>query len=362
MPIYKGRTRGTWRVVVWAQGVRHEQVVSGSKRDAESHEARMRLELDAGRLSRRVAPTFSDFCVQEYAPYAETNLKGSTWSKVRIYQVATLIDFFGPMRLNAITTAEVEAFKRKRLKDVRERAINNELRVLRAIRRWAEKSQGFPVAECEFKMLTPRGSPRVRVWTETELDRLFEEARKEQKPLLEMLIFLVNTGCRKGEALAAEWSWVDLAAGFIRIPSNEVWQPKNGKPREVPISDVCRTVLTQGNSPWLFPSRHGGRYTDFPKDMFWAARDRAGLQGGPHTLRHTFASNFLQAVPDLFLLSKVLGHSHQRITELYAHLLPGHLERARNAVNIGPPLKTVATTVAETGKTRVLPAKVGKRH
>lgn len=36
---------------------------------------------------------------------------------------------------------------------------------------------------------------------------------------------------------------------------------------------------------------------------------------------------------DLFLVSKILGHSHTAITEIYAHLLSDHLDRARDAVS-----------------------------
>jgi hypothetical protein len=55
---------------------------------------------------------------------------------------------------------------------------------------------------------------------------------------------------------------------------------------------------------------------------------------------------------------QVLGHSHQRVTELYAHLLPGHLDRARNAVNLGPTLQTVAMS-RETANS---PKKIHTRH
>jgi hypothetical protein len=67
-------------------------------------------------------------------------------------------------------------------------------------------------------------------------------------------------------------------------------------------------------------------------------------------------------VPDLFLLAHVLGHSHQRVTELYAHLLPDHLARARNAVNLGPTLQTVAATVATKAETAKFPKKIHTRH
>jgi site-specific recombinase XerD len=130
------------------------------------------------------------------------------------------------------------------------------------------------------------------------------------------------------------------------------------------MSDACRAVLSgsKASERWVFPKASGERYVEFPKDAFWAARDRAKLTGGPHTVRHTFASHFLQKVPDLFLLAQVLGHSHQRVTELYAHLLPDHLARARNAVNLGPTLQTVAATVATEAKTANSPKKTHKRH
>ena len=59
------------------------------------------------------------------------------------------------------------------------------------------------------------------------------------------------------------------------------------------------------------------------------------MKGGAHTLRHTYASYFLQT-KSLAALAGVLGHSHTRVTELYAHLLPNHLEGARNAVSFAP--------------------------
>jgi integrase len=339
MPNYKGRTPGTRRVVIWAQGKRHEWIVDGTRADGDAFEARKRVELEAGTLSNRTAPTFSDFSKLQYKPYAEANLKASTWQNVRIYQVATLTEFFGTRRLTEIDNNSIEAFKFHRRQAIGPASINNELRVLKTILVYARRL-GFPCATPAVAKMKVRGDGRVKVWTLGQLDSLFTEARAVSPQLLRILVFLVNTGCRKGEALACEWDWIDFDAGMIRIPSNEYWQPKSGKPREVPMSDACRAVLAgkRQHPRWVFPTIHGERYTVFPKGLFSEARKEARLIGGVHTLRHTFASNFLHAVPDLFLLAQVLGHSHTRVTELYAHLLPGHLDRARNAVNIGPML------------------------
>jgi len=135
---------------------------------------------------------------------------------------------------------------------------------------------------------------------------------------------------------------------LIRIPSTRYWQPKNGLPREVPLSSVLRSYLkgiANKHPRVLFPNSNGTQYVDWPKDLFWDIFEQAKASGHPHMFRHSYASHFLQKVPDLHLLAQVLGHSSIRITELYAHMLPGRLDRAIDAVNLGP--KTVAETVAE---------------
>jgi hypothetical protein len=52
----------------------------------------------------------------------------------------------------------------------------------------------------------------------------------------------------------------------------------------------------------------------------------------------------------MFLLAQVLGHSHQRVTALYSHLLPGHLLRARDAVNMAPALQLVGGVADRMGR------------
>ena len=90
----------------------HEWIVEGSRKDAEEFAAQKRLELNAGQADVRAAPSFSEFCLNQYRPHAEKHLKGTTWRKVRKYQVATLAAFFGPKRLTSIGLVDVEALRR----------------------------------------------------------------------------------------------------------------------------------------------------------------------------------------------------------------------------------------------------------
>jgi integrase len=345
MGIYRGRAAGTWRVTAGSPQV--ERIVRGTQRDAELYEARLRLELDAAKLSTRASPSLRDFSTKVYAPHAVTHLAKSTWSTVRVYQVATLVRVLGEVKLTDIDVQTIQAFKAARTKEgTRPSSINNELRVLKTIMRHA-RATGYPCAEPTWKRLPETGERRAQAWSQAEMARLFDSCREHAPELLGVLLFLANTGCRKGEALAAEWSWVDLDAGLIRIPVTEHWSPKSGRSRDVPIPDVLRPLLeqTRAHERYLFPASHGGPYGRFPEGLWRRARDGAKLTGGPHQLRHTYASHFLQSVPDLQLLADVLGHSSTRVTELYRHLLPGHLGRARNAVQLG----SLAAPLAKAG-------------
>ena len=363
MPVYPGRRPQTWRVTIFAQGKQHEWIVEGTNKDAKGYEARMRLELEARPASkRRGVPTFSAFCAESYRPHAETHLAASTWQKVRIYQVATLCEHLGSTRLNDLSNALVESFKQARVAaKVRASSINNELRVLKTMLRWGREQLALPIPELKFKMMPKDGKRRVRTWSGSEVQRLYEAAREEAPSLVPMIHFLLDTGCRKGEMLAAEWSWVDLPGRILRIPVTDEWRPKDKQAREVPLSSALVRALRSAphaSDRYVFPNRHGVRYETFPEKTFRRLVKTAQLAGGPHTTRHTYASHFLKAQPDLPLLAAVLGHSQTYVTELYAHLLPEHLGRARNAVQLAPTSKKVwRRTLATASQTQETPLK-----
>lgn len=347
MPNYPGKLTGRRRIVIWHNGKPREWVIEGTKRDGDEFEARKRLELKLEvPTERRAAVTFFELC-EEYAVHGERHLKASTW-QTRTYQIDALTTHMGGVRITELNPGLVETFKLARLEaKVTAPSINNELRILRTVLNWA-KELGHPVPAFKWRRLPERGAPRPRAFTLDELQRLYAACREKAPLLLPIVVFLVNTGCRKGEAIAAEWSWIDFDSSLIRIPSNAHWQPKNGLPREVPMSDAVRAVLSgpRRDKRFVFPHLHGGPLAQFPKELWGYAVSAARLTGGPHQLRHTFASHFLANKPDMKMLSEILGHSHQRITDLYTHMLPGRLDGARNVVNIGPetmavPEKTV---------------------
>lgn len=351
MPNYPGKLPGRRRVTIYWQGKQHEWVVKGTKRQGDEFEARKRIELQAraGGVERRVAVTFFELSL-EYAVHAEHHLKASTW-RSRKFQIDALTTHLGDVRVSELGPGHVESFKLVRLgQKLKPSSINNEVRVFGTVLAWG-REMGHPIPIFKRKRLPERGKPRARAFSKPEIDAIWAACRKKAPSLLPLLIALLNTGMRKGEVLAMEWGWIDFEADMIRIPSNEHWQPKNGLPREVPISDALRALLStpKRHPRWVFLNVYGKPFKQFPKELWGYVMVEAKLEGGPHQLRHTFASHFLHETRDLKLLAEVLGHSQARVTELYAHLLPGHLERARNAVNLAP---TLAVALAAGGRKR----------
>ena len=60
-----------------------------------------------------------------------------------------------------------------------------------------------------------------------------------------------------------------------------------------------------------------------------------GIRFSPHTLRHTFAVNYLRRGGNLFYLSKILGHSSVTTTQKYLQSLGiEDLQAAHNKLSL----------------------------
>lgn len=341
-------TRQRWRKDLWLNGRRTKLTVRGTKKDAEAYEARKRIELGAtGVVRTSDAPGFASFCVDRYKPHAKAHLRASTWD-VRRYQLENLIEFFGTTRLTKITTSQVEAFKVSR--DAGKVTVNNELAVLSAVLRYARDTLGLPCAKPAIKKFAVRERrAKVKAFTRDEMSFVLQGAAAMGDDFFALVKFIAETGCRKSEAINLPWDRVDLLGRMARIWSSDDegddYEVKSIE-REVTLPDSLVAVLAaqkkRSTSSWVFAVREGPsageRYVAWPKWTWTRALRHASrlagapITGGPHRLRHTFASLFLQTKPDLFLLGRILGHSHSRVTELYSHLLPDHLATTRGVV------------------------------
>lgn len=164
---------------------------------------------------------------------------------------------------------------------------------------------------------------------------------------------LADTGIRRGEACALEWSDIDWGTGTIAIRRNAqytptagvyVTSPKSGKSRTVDVgSDVLkllqqlrleqagkaisRFVFTRDNSPDIM-------HPQSPTRFFKTFGQRYGIKDfHPHKLRHTSASIAITSGADVVSVSERLGHSDTSITlRLYSHANSESIRRAGQIV------------------------------
>ncbi|MFG1295579.1 tyrosine-type recombinase/integrase [Xanthobacter variabilis] len=234
-----------------------------------------------------------------------------------------------------------------------------------------------------------KGEKKERFLSEAEVAaladslRVLEETRQLHERFAAAIRLLLLTGCRKGEVVGLQWSWIDMQRGVIRLPDS-----KTGA-KVVPLAPAAAEVLAglgrvKGN-PFVLPAIRGdqaqplvGLQKAWEKVRAHAtemARERARKAGTSedeapnlsdvriHDLRHSFASFAVMDGASLFLVGKVLGHKQARTTEVYAHLRDDPLQAvaARTAARIAEAMKGPQATT-EDGTQPVNDGNVGDKE
>jgi integrase len=174
---------------------------------------------------------------------------------------------------------------------------------------------------------------------------------------------LVYTGLRRGELLALRWNRINLDEKKLRVEETLESTKQHGLRPKAPktknsrrtitlpdvVVDILRDYRRQQQEFWL--SLGLGRLPAdtlvFPdiEDAFDSPRrvskewrdfaDRNDMKGIPlHALRHTHASQLIDAGVDIVTVSKRLGHASPAITlKIYAHLFRKDDGKAAEAIN-----------------------------
>jgi len=236
-----------------------------------------------------------------------------------------IVGYFGRTKLILIGQSEIDTCARTLLPtqahDTRNRHVYTPISAVlkhAAKRGWCN----------EFSIQRPKTAQgRVRWITKIEAERLIESCADHFRPLV---MFLLYTGARCGEALWLDWRQVDLERKHV-----EFLDTKNGASRGVPLHTRLAAELGKKSNREgpVFFNRLGKPYAPLDQEnekdtsagnrirkAFAAACRRARIEDfTPHDCRHTWATWHYQANRDLGALQRLGGWKTLSMVMRYAH-------------------------------------------
>jgi integrase len=185
--------------------------------------------------------------------------------------------------------------------------IKNRIRYLTAACRYAWKHHGMSEHDPAEAVIVPA----VRNERQTYIDRadMLRLARAcKHRPTRAVIRIAFYSGMRLGEIIRAK----RVDGCFVLADT------KNGEPRIIPIHPRIRTCLK-----YKMPTRYIISY------QFRIARKKVGMEWlHLHDLRHSAASELINAGVDLYTVGAVLGHKSSVSTKRYSHLATESLRTA----------------------------------
>jgi integrase len=328
-----------------------------SKSDAKKWaQERERHLLQHGRPQRRGAkqpateekttPTFAEFVPRYLADHVKANReKPSTQKAKRGICANHLIPAFGHLRLDAITTEDIQRLKLA-LAERAPKTLNNILAVFNTILKVAHQwgvIEAIPVRGKWVKTTTPS----MAFYDFDEYDRLRAAARKVGARHELLVLLAGDAGLRCGEIRALRWSSIDFGRGLLTVERayslDQVLTPKGDKIRAVPMTTRLREALQKARET----SEHKNVLVTLDGNVPhpWTIRDwlnRAQREAkldekGPHTLRHTFCSHLAMTGAHVMEIKMLAGHAELETTQRYMHLSPRALRGAMDRLEGSTP-------------------------
>ncbi len=183
------------------------------------------------------------------------------------------------------------------------------------------------------------------VYSVDEVRLLFEKGFISMKHRT-VCMTLYGGGLRISEALHLKPEHIDGQRMLIRV--------EQGKGRKDRYTLLPKSLLLELRSywtryqpkVWLFPSRQRPNEpvgSDTIQRAFKKALKRAALpiKGGPHTLRHSFATHLIEGGTPLHVIKMFLGHKSATTTAVYLHITQNTLDNVKSpldAMVLGKPL------------------------
>lgn len=305
--------------------------LADAKAQAEQYKADQAVAAAMGEPITPKEITFAEWSRKWLHTYKQPFVSPSTYRNTYKNCVENhLIPYFGAANLSVIRPADVQGFfavkkecshsllekLRMTLIAIFEAAIDNDLLYKNPAKYIKIKSEAKPK---EKNALT---------------DAQIELVKSAAKCKMPEVIFLLETGLRRGELLGLMWSDIDLKNGTAKIQRSisveagkaVVRPPKWDSFRTIPLMPSTIELLRsrQHISLYVFPAqlvRGAENPNNFSRRLrhFFSSLPEE-CQCSAHELRHSYASQLMRRGVNIYTISKLLGHRDIKVTsQTYVH-------------------------------------------
>lgn len=287
--------------------------------------------------------TFAEVA-DEWSDYHFPDLEHNTLKQYRP-ALADVTAQFGNYYIKDITSNQIDLYiKSYAKKGYAQKTVKTRLLILNLIMKYAVINQYIAINPCTYITVPKNLSKTKREGLTAE--QIEAVKRSANKTFGFFAYFLLNTGLRKGEALALRYSDIDFDKKVIKINKTVEWignvpniknHPKTDAGiREVPLLDCLIGLIEHKNTDDLiFPNANGELIRNGNFTRLWNKyRAETGLNITPHQLRHAYATILYDAGIDLKTAQYLLGHANIQTTmDIYTHLSKSRQDSASDILN-----------------------------
>jgi integrase len=375
----KGTVRKKAGRSVWSWQFRlPDDPVTGKRRFATGSGYRLQSEADAalvaalaehGRGERvdRSNLTLAQYLTAEWLTLIAANVKPSTLKRYQSLVAKVVAHTVGGQRLQAVTAADVQRLLADLRKAPSARGKGTATlspTTVQHVARMLSKAYADAVLHGYVNRNPTKGvraparpKPTMTTWEPEAIASFLRSADVSGDRWLWLWALLASTGMRRGEALGLTWGAVDLDAGHVTIRQSllqsGISTPKTDaayrvvdlepevvaglrawRKRQLEERLVIGAPWPGGDFVW---TDAGGSVLGADSCAWWweVAVKASGLPPiRLHDLRHSWATNALQAGVNPVLVSERLGHAKVSITlDVYSHALPRWAKAEASRVN-----------------------------
>lgn len=291
--------------------------------------------------------TFKEYA-QRWLEMKQGKIKKTTYQSYKYICEYHLFPALGNIRIQRLTTATLNDYFNKKLKDgLSTSSVLKHRAAIHSILELAVEEGIVPQNVSSRCMSISLRQPEMRALTPEEAQKLIETAREiyekykgqgnKMYQIFHIALVALATGFRRGEIMALRWNCIDEERSTITVKENAI-EIKGGVRLDTPKTERSQRTIAvdpvvieylkelkgehEDGNGFIFHTKKGGLMTlSNVNRAFKRLLNIADLKGIRfHDLRHTHATFLINKGIDFKVVSERLGHSNVTVTlNRYTH-------------------------------------------